>query len=98
MAGIRGVMSSKLNSGPSRMDVVQSLSGLLLVLFIWGHMFFESSILLGKDAMLWVTKMFEGEHLLQCVSFPPPTASTGHFTGIWAPSGTGTPPFGTSRS
>jgi fumarate reductase subunit C len=56
-------MSSKLNPGPSRMDVLQSLSGLLLVLFIWGHMFFESSILLGKDAMLWVTKMFEGEHL-----------------------------------
>lgn len=26
-------------------------------------MFFESSILLGKEAMYWVTKMFEGEHL-----------------------------------
>jgi fumarate reductase subunit C len=26
-------------------------------------MFFESSILLGKDAMLWVTRMFEGAHL-----------------------------------
>ena len=48
---------------PARMDAAQSLSGLLLVLFIWGHMFFESSILLGKDAMLWVTRMFEGEHL-----------------------------------
>ena len=46
------------------MDVLQSLSGLLLVLFVWAHMFFESSILLGKDAMLWVTRMFEGEHLL----------------------------------
>jgi fumarate reductase subunit C len=46
------------------MDVMQSLTGLLLVLFIWGHMFFESSILLGKDAMLWVTRMFEGEHIL----------------------------------
>ena len=43
------------------MDVLQSLTGLLLVLFIWGHMFFESSILLGKDAMYWVSKMFEGE-------------------------------------
>lgn len=45
------------------MDIAQSASGLLLVLFIWGHMFFESSILLGKDAMLWVTRMFEGEHI-----------------------------------
>jgi len=56
-------MSTKASRWPARMDVAQSLSGLLLVLFIWGHMFFESSILLGKDAMLWVTRMFEGEHL-----------------------------------
>ena len=45
------------------MDVLQSLTGLLLVLFVWSHMFFESSILLGKDAMYWVTRMFEGEHI-----------------------------------
>ena len=56
-------MSIKTIRGPALTDLLQSLSGLLLVLFIWGHMFFESSILLGKDAMLWVTKMFEGEHL-----------------------------------
>ena len=56
-------MNHKLNRWPARMDQLQSGTGLLLVLFIWGHMFFESSILLGKDAMLWVTKMFEGEHL-----------------------------------
>jgi fumarate reductase subunit C len=43
--------------------VLQGLTGLCLVLFVWAHMFFESSILLGKDAMLWVTRMFEGEHL-----------------------------------
>lgn len=54
-------MTSTLDRGPARADILQSLSGLLLVLFIWGHMFFESSILLGKDAMYWVTKMFEGE-------------------------------------
>jgi len=56
-------MPTALNRGPARADVLQSLSGLLLVLFIWAHMCFESSILLGKDAMYWVTKMFEGEHL-----------------------------------
>jgi fumarate reductase subunit C len=32
----------------------------LLVLFMWGHMFFVSSILLGKDAMWTVAKFFEG--------------------------------------
>ena len=54
-------MSRKITFWPARLDVLQSLTGLLLVLFIWGHMFFESSILLGKDAMYWVSKMFEGE-------------------------------------
>ncbi len=54
-------MTSTLDRGPARADILQSLTGLLLVLFVWGHMFFESSILLGKDAMYWVTKMFEGE-------------------------------------
>ncbi len=57
-------MSRKLNLWPANLDLLQSLSGLALVLFIWGHMFFESSILLGKDAMFWVTRMFEGEHVL----------------------------------
>ena len=56
-------MTTNLNRGPARADILQSLTGLLLVLFIWGHMFFESSILLGKDAMYWVSKMFEGEHV-----------------------------------
>jgi len=45
---------------PARLDWLQSTSGLLLALFMWGHMFFVSSILLGKDAMWTVTKMFEG--------------------------------------
>jgi fumarate reductase subunit C len=53
----------QLSVWPARMDLLQSLTGLALVLFIWGHMFFESSILLGKDAMYWVSRMFEGEHL-----------------------------------
>ena len=45
---------------PARLDALQSLSGLLLGLFMWGHMMFVSSILLGKDAMWTVTKFFEG--------------------------------------
>ena len=45
---------------PARMDLAQSLSGLVLGLFMWGHMFFVSSILLGNDAMWIVTKAFEG--------------------------------------
>jgi fumarate reductase subunit C len=45
---------------PARMDLVQSLSGLVLGLFMWGHMFFVSSILVSKDAMWTITKFFEG--------------------------------------
>lgn len=52
-----------MNPWPARIDAAQSLSGLLLALFVWAHMFFESSILLGKDAMYAVTRMFEGVHL-----------------------------------
>lgn len=56
-------MSRKVSVWPARMDVLQGLSGLLLVLFVWAHMFFESSILLGTEAMYWVSRMFEGEPL-----------------------------------
>ncbi|HXJ84839.1 MAG TPA: fumarate reductase cytochrome b subunit [Candidatus Methylomirabilis sp.] len=45
---------------PARLDLAQSLSGLALGLFMWVHMFLVSSILLGKDAMWAVTKLFEG--------------------------------------
>ncbi len=46
------------------MDWAQSVSGLLLGLFMWGHMAFVSSILLGHDAMWIVTKAFEGYFVL----------------------------------
>jgi len=45
---------------PARLDWIQSASGLALALFMWVHMFFVSSILLGKDAMWWVARAFEG--------------------------------------
>ena len=45
---------------PALLDLVQGLSGLLLALFMWGHMLFVSSILLGKDVMYTVTRLFEG--------------------------------------
>jgi len=56
-------VSNRKYFSPASTDVIQGLAGLLLTLFVWFHMFFESSILLGKDAMYRVTKMFEGEFL-----------------------------------
>ncbi|MDR2172826.1 MAG: fumarate reductase cytochrome b subunit [Burkholderiales bacterium] len=45
---------------PARLDLLQSLSGLFLALFMWGHMFFVASILGGPDTMWKITKFFEG--------------------------------------
>jgi len=52
--------SPRKSRWPAKLDWLQSVSGLILALFMWGHMFFVSSILLGKDAMWTVTKFFEG--------------------------------------
>jgi len=49
---------------PARMDLAQSTSGLLLGLFMWGHMFFVSSILVSEDFMWRITKLFEGYFFL----------------------------------
>lgn len=54
-------MKNDLNRWPARFDIVQGGTGLILVLFMWAHMLFVSSILISKDAMYWVAKMFEGE-------------------------------------
>ena len=48
----------------ARFDQLQSLSGLALALFMWGHMAFVSSILLGHDAFWIVSKFFEGYFFL----------------------------------
>lgn len=55
-----GRLRSRKSLWPARLDALQSVSGLVLALFMWGHMFFVSSILLGKDVMWAVTKAFEG--------------------------------------
>ena len=52
--------SEKPGPWPARMDLLQSLSGLILGLFMWLHMLFVSSILLGNDAMWTVARFFEG--------------------------------------
>jgi fumarate reductase subunit C len=48
------------SSWPARLDLAQSASGLILVLFMWAHMFFVASILVSRDVMWKVTKFFEG--------------------------------------
>jgi fumarate reductase subunit C len=49
---------------PARLDLLQGGTGLILALFMWGHMIFVASILLGKTTMWSITRMFEGYFLL----------------------------------
>jgi fumarate reductase subunit C len=48
---------------PARLDFAQSATGLVLGLFMWGHMFFVSTILVSADFMWTITRMFEGYFL-----------------------------------
>jgi fumarate reductase subunit C len=59
-AGVDFADPARASHWPARLDLVQSASGLVLALFMWGHMAFVSSILLGKDAMWTITRFFEG--------------------------------------
>lgn len=54
---------------PARLDWMQSATGLVLVLFMWLHMGFVSSILVSKDAMWTITRFFEG-YFLFGASYP----------------------------
>jgi fumarate reductase subunit C len=60
IAGVGLAHTARKSRWPARLDLVQSGTGLVLALFMWGHMFFVSTILLGKDAMWSITRFFEG--------------------------------------
>ena len=48
---------------PARLDLTQSATGLILALFIMGHILFEASILVSNEFMYKVTIMFEGYYV-----------------------------------
>jgi fumarate reductase subunit C len=50
----------RMRRWPARLDFLQSASGLALGLFMWVHMFFVATILLGEQAMWTVARFFEG--------------------------------------
>jgi len=50
----------KIDKTPARLDFLQSFTGLILALFIVGHIMFEASILISNEMMYKVTIMFEG--------------------------------------
>jgi len=60
IAGVGLADRPRKSRWPARMDFAQSATGLLLGLFMWGHMFFVATILISNDLMWKVTRMFEG--------------------------------------
>ena len=60
LAGLATAPSRRKSRWPAKLDLAQSASGLLLGLFMWGHMILVSSILVSEDAMWAIAKMFEG--------------------------------------
>lgn len=49
-----------IDKTPARLDFIQSVTGLILGLFIMGHILFEASILISNEMMYKVTILFEG--------------------------------------
>ena len=66
---------------PARLDLLQSLSGLLLALFLMAHMAFVSSILISHDAFYTVARFFEGAYFL---GKPYPILVSGVVAGVLA--------------
>ena len=52
--------NKKIDKTPARLDFIQSATGLILAIFIMGHLLFEASILISNEAMYKMTIFFEG--------------------------------------
>jgi len=57
---MKKIKQGKLDKIPAILDFTQSVTGLILGVFIMGHILFESSILVSNEMMYKVTLMFEG--------------------------------------
>ncbi|QFU21136.1 fumarate reductase cytochrome b subunit [Shewanella eurypsychrophilus] len=53
------VAKGRVNRWSAWLDMSQSISGVILALFLWTHLVLVSSILLGGDAMTWVAGLME---------------------------------------
>jgi len=64
IAGVRLVYRTNKSRWPAILDLVQSLTGLLLVGFICIHLLLDSAILISPAAADFVARFFEGETVL----------------------------------
>ncbi len=56
-------VEGKKSRMPAKLDYLQSATGLILGLFMWGHMLFVSTILISKEFMYKITKLFEADFI-----------------------------------
>jgi fumarate reductase subunit C len=63
--GMKSLLEDRVRKSrwPARLDLWQSLTGLILAVFMWGHLLLVSSILFGKDAMMNLTHFMEAGFL-----------------------------------
>ncbi|MDX2470471.1 MAG: fumarate reductase cytochrome b subunit [SAR324 cluster bacterium] len=61
----RRVTADRVTPGriTAKLDFLQSATGVILGTFIWFHLFFDSGIIIGKEAMYKVAKALEGSFL-----------------------------------
>ncbi len=64
VAGSSELRQPRASRWPARLDLLQSLTGLALAVFMWGHMLFVSSIHVSEELMWTVTRAFEGYFFL----------------------------------
>ncbi|MEA2018900.1 MAG: succinate dehydrogenase/fumarate reductase cytochrome b subunit, partial [Campylobacterota bacterium] len=66
---IEGLIDKKVdgtkNRLPAKLDFYQSLSGLILAIFIKFHLIFVSSILISEDFMYKVDKILSGSLIVE---------------------------------
>jgi fumarate reductase subunit C len=66
-----GSLQSSRGAGPAEaryqlvFEIISGLSGLLLALFMWGHMFLVGSILTGRRGFDWMATMLENYYIAQ---------------------------------
>lgn len=61
--GTTAARAPRKSAWPARLDLLQSLTGLLLAAFLAVHLLLDSAILIGPGAADFVARFFEGEHL-----------------------------------
>lgn len=63
-AGIASAGTHRPSRWPARLDVAQSLTGLVLALFVGVHLLLDASILIGPAAADFIARLFEGQPFL----------------------------------